>query len=97
MMHAAALALCWLGFAALAFGTRRPQHEIIGRSLRRGPVRALRAVGAAALLIALAVLVDGKGWSVGLVMFSCHTTLAAAIVYVALIGSVQAVTRRARS
>ncbi|MBI5130432.1 MAG: DUF3325 family protein [Rhodopseudomonas palustris] len=97
MMHAVAQALCLIGFAALALATRRPQHEIIGRSLPRGPVSTLRLAGAAALLIALAVLVEGKDWGLGLVAFSGHTTLAAAIVYGALIGYVQAVARRARS
>nr|WP_205511982.1 DUF3325 family protein [Rhodopseudomonas sp. BR0M22] len=75
-----------VGFSALAFGLRRPQHDILRRSLRRPVVLALRAVGACALLAALAVLVDASGWGFGLVKFSGHTTLAAALVYLALIG-----------
>lgn len=86
MSHALAQALCLLGFTALAFAMRRPQHEILRRSLRRPVVLTLRAVGACALLAALAVLVDASGWGFGLVKFSGHTTLAAALVYCVLIG-----------
>lgn len=86
MSHALAQLLCLLGFTALAFGLRRPQHDILRRSLRRPVVLALRVVGASALLVALAVLVDASGWGFGLVKFSGHTTLAAALVYVTLIG-----------
>ncbi|WP_322516405.1 DUF3325 domain-containing protein [Rhodopseudomonas palustris] len=96
MMHALAFALCLAGFVALALATRRQQHEVIGRSLPRGPVRALRIVGAIALLIALGVLVAWHGWGLGLVMFSGHTTLAAGVVYCALIARVRMAGRTAR-
>ncbi|MGP9811838.1 DUF3325 domain-containing protein [Rhodopseudomonas sp. NSM] len=95
MMHALAFALCLAGFVALALATRRQQHEVIGRSLPRGPVRGLRIAGAAALMLALGVLVGWQGWGLGLVMFSGHTTLAAAIVYCALIGRVRMAARKA--
>jgi hypothetical protein len=96
MTHALALALCLTGFVALALAVRRQQHEIIGRSLRRAAVRGLRVAGAAALLMALVVLVVRYGWSLGLVMFSGHTTLAAGVVYGALIGYARIVVRRPR-
>ncbi|QLH70930.1 DUF3325 domain-containing protein [Rhodopseudomonas palustris] len=86
MSHALAQALCLVGFTALAFAMRRPQHEILRRSLRRPVVLVLRAIGACLLAIALAVLVAVSGWGFGLVKFSGHTTLAAALVYCALIG-----------
>ena len=86
MSHALAQALCLLGFAALAFAMRRPQHEVLRRSLRRPVVLVLRAIGACLLAIALAVVVAVSGWGFGLVKFSGHTTLAAALVYCALIG-----------
>ncbi|PZA13231.1 DUF3325 domain-containing protein [Rhodopseudomonas palustris] len=86
MSHALAQLLCLLGFTALAFGLRRPQHDILRRSLRRPVVLALRAVGTCALLAALAMLVGTSGWGFGLVKFSGHTTLAAALIYVTLIG-----------
>lgn len=93
MSHALALALCLLGFTALAFGMRRPQHEILRCSLKRPVVLALRTIGACALLIALAVLVGASGWGFGLVKFSGHTTLAAALVYCGLIGYGRAAVR----
>ncbi|WP_047307892.1 DUF3325 domain-containing protein [Rhodopseudomonas palustris] len=86
MSHVLAQVFCLAGFTALAFGLRRPQHDILHRSLRRPVVFALRAVGTCALAIALAVLVGVSGWGFGLVKFSGHTTLAAALVYCALIG-----------
>ncbi|MFC0241314.1 DUF3325 domain-containing protein [Rhodopseudomonas telluris] len=85
MIHALVLALCVTGFSALALATRRPQHEILRRSLPRRTVTTFRTAGSLALLIALAVLVAGRGSGLGLVMFSGHTTLAAAVVYVGLI------------
>jgi Protein of unknown function (DUF3325) len=86
MSHALAQLFCLAGFVALAFGLRRPQHDILRRSLRRPVVLALRAIGTCALLAALAILVAASGWGFGLVKFSGHTTLAAALVYGALIG-----------
>ncbi|MET0222522.1 MAG: DUF3325 family protein [Tardiphaga sp.] len=85
MSHLLALLLCLTGFAALAFATRRQQRDILHRSLRRATTNALRMVGACALLLALGVLVRTHGWSLGLVMFSGHTSIAAGIVLGALI------------
>lgn len=89
MIHLAAFVLCLAGFAALAFATRRQQRDIVGGSLRSSTTYALRAFGACALLFSLGVLVAKYGWSLGLVMFSGHTTSAAALVYCALIGLVK--------
>ncbi|ABD08218.1 conserved hypothetical protein [Rhodopseudomonas palustris HaA2] len=96
MMHALAFTLCLIGFAALALATRRQQHDVIGRSLPRGPVRGLRIVGTIALLLALGWLVARQGFGLGLVMFSGHTTMAAAVVYGALIARVRMAGRTAR-
>jgi hypothetical protein len=86
MSHLAAFGLCLAGFAALAFATRRQQRDIIGRSLRLTTTNLLRGAGVCALLCALAVLVAWNGWSLGLVMFSGHTSLNAGIVYCVLVG-----------
>jgi NaMN:DMB phosphoribosyltransferase len=86
MTHLAALLLCLAGFTALAFATRRQQRDIVGGSLRPSTTYALRVFGAFALLFALGLIVAKYGWSLGLVMFSGHTTSAAALVYCALIG-----------
>ena len=86
MIHLLALGLCLAGFAALAFATHRQQRDIFGKALPRVTTSGLRLVGAGMLLLALGILVAAKGWSMGLVMFSGHTTMAAAIVFCALIG-----------
>lgn len=89
MTHLAALVLCLAGFTALAFATRRQQRDIVGGTLRSITTYILRMAGACALLFAFGVLVAKYGWSLGLVMFSGHTTSAAALVYCALISLVK--------
>lgn len=96
MIHCAALVLCVAGFAALAFGVRRQQRDILGGSLPTAVTHGLRAVGAGALLGALGALIAGYGWSLGLVMFSGHTSIAAGIVFCGLIGYLRTSPRRMR-
>ena len=90
MNHLLALALCLMGFAALALATRRQQRDLIGHSLSRTVTIALRLVGSGALVLALGVLVAWQGWGLGLVMFSGHTSLAAGLVYAVLVAVAQA-------
>jgi fatty acid desaturase len=85
MSHLLACALCLAGFAALAFATRRQQRDFFGRPLRPMTTYVLRLVGAGALTFALSILVAQQGWSLGLVMFSGHTTITAGLVLCALI------------
>lgn len=85
MSHLLALLSCAAGFAGLAFATRRQQRDIFGGSLPSRTTAGLRLAGACALLLALAILVVSFGWSLGLVMFSGHTSLAAGAVFCALI------------
>lgn len=84
MMHLCAFALCLIGFMSLAFAMRRPQRDVIGKPLPSSIKHALRASGTLALLFALRLLVAGKGWGLGLVMFSGHTSLAAGLIYCVL-------------
>lgn len=86
MMHLPSFVLCLAGFAALALATTRQQREIVGRPLRPSTRYVLRAAGTCALLTALGLLIAWNGWSLGLVMFSGHTSLAAALLYCSLIG-----------
>jgi hypothetical protein len=86
MNHLLAFVSCLAGFAALAFAMRRQQRDIFGRSLGFATTFVLRASGACALLIALGILVAGRGWSHGLVIFSGLTSVAAGVVLCALIG-----------
>ncbi len=95
-MHLVAAALCVGGFAALAIATERQQHALLGRSLFRRASRALRLAGAILLLAALAWLVGDRGWGLGLVMYSGHTSLAAGGVYCALVIASRRVGRRGR-
>ena len=86
MSHLLPFLLCLTGFAALAFATRRQQRDIFGRPLRRTTTYVLRAVGACVLLYALGLLIAGRGWGLGLVIFSGHTSIAAGIALCVLIG-----------
>lgn len=96
MIHLVALALCLAGFGALAFATHRQQRDIFGKALPPVTTHCLRAAGAGVLLLALANLVTARSWGMGLVMFSGHTTMAAAIVFCALIGWGRLVARTPR-
>ena len=96
MTHLIAFVSCLAGFTALAFTTRRQQRDIIGSPLRVITTYVLRVIGACALLLALGILVARAGWSLGLVMFSGHTSFTAAIVYCALIGLVKTHARTLR-
>jgi hypothetical protein len=91
MNHLAAFALCLAGFTALAFASRRQQRDIVGKALRTTTTYALRVAGACTLLLALGFLVAEKGWSIGLVIFSGQTSIAAGIVLCALIGQARIV------
>lgn len=86
MSHLLPFALCLAGFTALAFAMDRQQHDLVGRALPTSTTRALRIAGTCALLLALGVLVDLRGWGLGLVMFSGHTSLTAGIVHCTIIG-----------
>lgn len=96
MSHLVAVALCVSGFAALALAMRRQQRDIIGRPLPPAVTFLLRAAGACALLCALGVLVAWQGWSLGLVMFSGHTSIAAGLVLCALIAHARNHARKVR-
>jgi hypothetical protein len=85
MSHLPPFVLCLAGFTALALSTRRQQRDLLGGSLRPATTYVFRGLGACALLSALGVLVNWHGWSLGLVMFSGHTSMASGIVYCTLI------------
>lgn len=77
--------LCVMAFAGLALATSRQQRELFGRPLSPAATCGLRASGWLGLLIALGLLVAGRGWAAGLVCYSGCTSLAAALVYLGLI------------
>jgi uncharacterized membrane protein len=84
-MHLLASVLCLAAFAALAAATERQQQVLASRPLPRATSRGLQIGGTILLLVALAALVAGHGWGLGLVMYSGHTSVAAGCVYCALV------------
>lgn len=85
MIHLAPFFLCLAGFTLLALAMNRQQKEVFRRTLARPVTRAIRITGACVLLLACGVIVDQQGRGVGLVIFSGHTSLAAGMVYFALL------------
>lgn len=85
MTHLLPFVLCLLSFAALALAMERHQSELFARALAPPVTRLLRVLGWAGLLLALALLVRAQGWAMGLVSYSGHTSLAAGLVFGALI------------
>lgn len=85
MMRVAALLICVCGFACIAAAMERHQQTVFGRALPAAASRAWRAAGACALVVALALCVAAQGWALGLVGYSGSTSVAAGVVYLALI------------
>ncbi|WP_046115392.1 DUF3325 domain-containing protein [Aquincola tertiaricarbonis] len=85
MSDSVSLLLCLSGFAALAAATDRVQEELLGRACSHGRVRLLRVAGWTLLLGALGWVVAHKGWSLGVVSYSGHTSVSAGLVYLVLI------------
>jgi hypothetical protein len=83
--HGIAFVLCLPGFVALALAMERHQEDLFEHAFAPSLTRRLRVAGWGALLLALCVLVDAQGWGLGLVSFSGHTSLAAGLVFIALL------------
>lgn len=88
-------ALCIAGFLLLAMATSRQQDIIFRRKLDISRQRAARVAGWCVLVLVLVIDVAGQGWGLGLVSYSGHTSVAAGLVYLALIGRAR-INRRAR-
>jgi hypothetical protein len=84
MMHLYTFAICLVGFAALAMATER-QQEALFHGVSRVRTRQYRRIGWTALVVALGVSVVNQGWGFGLVTYSGQTSMAAGLVYLALI------------
>ncbi|WP_233238246.1 DUF3325 domain-containing protein [Bordetella sp. LUAb4] len=85
MIHVLTLLISLAAFAALALAMDRHQEDLFGRALAPGVTRLLRILGWAGLLLALWVIVGRQGWALGLVSYSGCTSLAAGLVFLALI------------
>ena len=84
-MRLGAFVLCVFAFACLAAAMDRHQQALFGAPLPATATRGLRGAGWGALLAALALIVADRGWALGLVDYSGSTSVAAGLVYGALI------------
>ncbi|OWT73560.1 MULTISPECIES: DUF3325 domain-containing protein [unclassified Achromobacter] len=85
MIHLWTLLISVAAFAALAFAMDRHQEDLFGRALSARVTRLLRILGWTGLLLALWVIVGRQGWGLGLVSYSGCTSLAAGLVFLALV------------
>jgi len=85
MNHLGIMLLSLLAFGALALAMDRHQRNVVGHRLAPSATRCLRWSGWGAFALALLLAVRSQGWGLGLVSFSGHTSLAAGLVYAALI------------
>ena len=85
MIHVWTLLICVAAFAALALAMDRHQEDVFGRALPSRVTRLLRILGLTGLLLALWVIVGRQGWGLGLVSYSGCTSLAAGLVFLALV------------
>jgi hypothetical protein len=79
------LLFCLMAFAFLAVSMERHQRTLFGAPLDAGRTRGFRIAGWCGLVLALRFIVDDEGWALGLVGYSGCTSLAAGLVYGALI------------
>jgi hypothetical protein len=87
MNHVTVLLLSLLAFSALALAMDRHQRNMFGHRLAIGRTRCLRLGGWTALVLALLAAVGDQGWALGLVSYSGHTSLAAGLIFGALIAN----------
>lgn len=85
MTHLGIFVLCLAGFAALAMATDRAQGTVLGRELAPAATRRARTLGWLLLAAALWLAVADKGWGLGLVAYSGHTSAAAGAVFLCLV------------
>lgn len=85
MINAAALLVCIVAFAALAAATDRHRASFFAPPVPPRVIHALRVLGWGCLALALWIAVAHQGWGLGLVHYSGQTSMAAGLVYAALI------------
>ncbi|MEN5288729.1 DUF3325 domain-containing protein [Stenotrophomonas lactitubi] len=84
MVHALLFMLSLAGFICLALAMERHQRDLCGRAFSRHRSRHWRIAGWALLLLALAAAIFAQGVGFGLASLSGHTSIAAAVVVLAL-------------
>jgi hypothetical protein len=85
MTHLLTVLFCIMSFACLAAAMERHQQTVFARVLPAGQSRGFRLAGWCGLVLALRFIVDGDGWALGLVRYSGCTSLAAGLVFGALV------------
>jgi len=93
-MRVVALLLCVGALGCLAMAMARHQQTVFGRAFSIVASRRLRGAGWSGLLIALWLSVADQGWALGLVAYSGITSVAAGIVYGALVVCERRLARR---
>ncbi len=85
MIHVLVIAVCAMGFLALAAAQKRHQRDLVRRTLSAREVRAARMGGAALLVFAL--VLDGRafGLALGLLTWTGHLALAAGAIVALLV------------
>lgn len=84
MVHCVAFFICLAGFFLLALSQYRHQSNMFKRELPLRTIRCMRWLAAVFLLMALGLCLAGLGADLGWVAYSGHTSLAAAVVLLAL-------------
>jgi len=79
------LLLCVFAFACLAMAMDRHQETVFGKALSGAASRGFRSGGWCGLVVALWLIVAARGWAMGLVCYSGMTSLAAGVVYCAVV------------
>ncbi len=85
MTHGLVLTVSLAGFACLALSMDRHQRDQFGRPLPVRLTRALRWLGWLLVALALPLAARGLGMGFGLVAWSGHVSLAAALVFLGLL------------
>ncbi|MGF6773783.1 lipopolysaccharide export LptBFGC system permease protein LptF [Paraburkholderia sp. GAS199] len=84
MMHAAVFGLSLCGFVAVCLASARQQQRLFNRPLSRSTTHAMRVAATVLFAASLGYAAHRAGWDVGLVIWFGHVSLAAAVVFVAL-------------
>ncbi|SRR5690625_2454162 len=83
--HMAVCLLLMTAFTCLSLSMPRHQGDLFGKELCIKTTKYLRLAGWILLLLALCFSVGNMGWSFGITAYIGHTSLAAGMVFVALI------------
>ena len=84
-LHLLLFSICLFGFLALALSMIRHQEDLFGQPKKRTFTLCMRAIGWLSLVLAAVLAIYGLDIAVGLVAYSGHTSMAAALIYLFLL------------